>query len=146
MIIQFREVTLCLVIKIDLRQKKWHSTRYHFKNRSLLPPFWDSSCNHCVFYSSETLHFTNTKDLRKGSNSALYSKVYHLEFLIKFIWINIGETYRDLKVSFSILRIYKDSQFNNTKTKILKHKYKTRHKPWGNLLRFSARPEDVEKT
>ena len=59
----------------------------------------------------------NTKDLGKGSNSCLYSNVCRLEFLINFIWINIGETYRDLKGSFSILRIYKDSQFNNTKTK-----------------------------
>ena len=88
----------------------------------------------------------NTKDLGKGSNSTLYSKMCRLEFLIKFIWINIGETYRDIKGSFSILRIYKDSQFNNRKTKILKYKYKTRLKPWGNLLLFSARPEDVEKT
>ena len=69
-----------------------------------------------------------------------------MEFLIKFIWINIGETYRDLKGSFSILRIYQDSQFNNTKAKILKYNYKTRLKPSGNLLGFSARPEDVEKT
>ena len=114
----------------------------------------EAYCHRFEIHRVITIYFTvrkpcilqNTKDLGKGSNSTLYSKMCRLEFLIKFIWINIGETYRDLKGSFSILRIYKDSQFNITKTKILKYKYKTRLKPWGNLLLFSARPEDVEKT
>ena len=70
----------------------------------------------------------NTKDLGKWSSSTLYSKVCCLKFLMKFIWINIGETYRDVKGFFSILRIYKDSQFNKTKTKVLKYKTQTLRK------------------
>ena len=85
----------------------------------------EAYCHRFEIHRVITMYFTvrkpcilqNTKDLGKGSNSSLYSKMCRLEFLIKFIWINIGETYRDLKGSFSILRIYKDSQFNNTKTK-----------------------------
>ena len=85
----------------------------------------EAYCHRFEIHRVITIYFTvrkpcilqNTKDLGKGSNSTLYSKMCRLEFLIKFIWINIGETYRDLKGSFSILRIYKDSQFNNTKTK-----------------------------
>ena len=85
----------------------------------------EAYCHRFEIHRVITIYFTvrkpcilqNTKDLGKGSNFTLYSKMCHLEFLIKFIWINIGETYRDLKGSFSILRIYKDSQFNNTKTK-----------------------------
>ena len=134
------------MIKIYLRQKN-----------DILPDIIlqiGAYCHRFEIHRVITIYFTvrkpcilqNTKDLGKGSNFTLYSKMCHLEFLIKFIWINIGETYRDLKGSFSILRIYKDSQFNITKTKILKYKYKTRLKPWGNLLLFSARPEDVEKT
>ena len=137
---------LCLVIKIYLSQK-------NDILRDIILQI-ETYCHRFEIHRVITMYFTvrkpcilqNTKDLGKGSNSTLYSKVYRLEFLIKFICINIGETYRDLKGSFSILQIYKDSQFNNTKTKILKCKCKTRLKPWGNLLRFSARPEDVEKT
>ena len=85
----------------------------------------EAYCHRFEIHRVITIYFTvrkpcilqNTKDLGKGSNSTLYSKMCRLEFLIKFIWINIGETYRDLKGSFSILRIYKDSQFNNTKTR-----------------------------
>ena len=105
------------MIKIYLRQKN-----------DILPDIIlqiEAYCHRFEIHRVITIYFTvrkpcilqNTKDLGKGSNSTLYSKVCHLEFLIKFIWINIGETYRDLKGSFSILRIYKDSQFNNTKTK-----------------------------
>ena len=85
----------------------------------------EAYCHRFEIHRVITMYFTvrkpcilqNTKDLGKGSNSTLCSKVCRLVFLIKFIWINIGETYRGLKGSFSILRIYKDSQFNNTKTK-----------------------------
>ena len=97
----------------------------------------EAYCHGFEIHRVITMYFTvrkpcilqNTKDLGRDSNSTLYSNVCRLEFLIKFVCINIGETYRDLKGSFSILRIYQDSQFNNTKTKILKYKYKRRLKP-----------------
>ena len=85
----------------------------------------EAYCHGFEIHRVITMYFTVRKpcilqSTKAGGNSTLYSKVSSLEFLIKFIWINIGETYRDLKGSFSIFRIYKHSQLNNTKTKILK--------------------------
>ena len=70
-----------------------------------------------------TMYFTvwkpcilkNTNNLGKR-NTNLNSRVCRLEVLIKHIWFNISTFYRDLKGCFSIFRIQKDSQLNNTKT------------------------------
>ena len=71
----------------------------------------------------------NTKDLGKGSTKGTTFKGVPPGIFDEFYLDQIGQSSRDLKGCFSIFRIYKDSQFNNTKIKILKYKYKTRLRP-----------------
>ena len=97
---QFPEVTLCLVIKIYILQKINILPVSFYKQKPI------------KIHRVITMYFTvwkpcilkNAKNLGKR-NTTLYSRVCCLEVLIKYIWININESYSALKWCFSVFRI-----------------------------------------
>ena len=97
---QIPQVALCIVIKIYIRQKN-DIYQHHFTNRSLLRFIMWSLC--ILQYGN--LAFQKMRRIwGKGILPDIQGGCW-LEVLIKYIWINISESYRDSKWCFSLLRI-----------------------------------------